>query len=761
MRIGLRLLKPETVQWLQRALQRGGFSRAGLARELCERDSWRNPRGKLCAASARKALPRLAQQLGLALPPIQARVPSCRQRAAQGPRPVEFAGSLRQLGGVWLERAQTPAQRRLCADLLRAGHPLGAGRAPGCRVQYLLASRLGPVGVLSFVAAPLRLGPRDRHLGWDDRTRGARIGEVVSNDRFLILPGVRVPQLASHVLAQARRQLGPDWERQHGLEPVLLETCVEAPRPGTSYRAAGWQCVGQTAGQPPGARGPVDRKSVWLRGLRDDWRERLRTPPGRVAGSFPSLELASDASWSEREFARSDLPDGRLRERLVRLGKAWEQCPGQPLPALFPGRAEQQAAYRFLHNGKVAAQDILQPHREALLERCRLHSTVLLVQDTTTLNYTGLGGSTSGLGPLKERSSSSRGLFVHAAVGFTEGGRPLGVSGLETWARPEAEPEQEPEKESRRWFRGLAQGRELGRLSPQTRVVVVGDRESDIYALFQEQAEHAAEAALLVRANAGRQRQVQAECPQLGGTWVRAVEAHLDFVQPVLREREVAIDSQGGKRARAKRTARTEVSIAQVELLPPEEHKGGRPVPVWLVRVLESEPPAGQPALEWLLVSSEGAATAEWAERIVGWYEQRWAIEEYFRLLKTGTRIEDRRLREADALVKCLAFDAITAWQVFSLARHARDAPQTPAEDLLTQDELAMIGAFVERRQLRPAAERGKPFGTDIRSWVVLLARMVGWRPSKRQPYPGNEVLWRAYVRLQTMVLGMQTLRGP
>ena len=116
---------------------------------------------------------------------------------------------------------------------------------------------------------------------------------------------------------------------------------------------------------------------------------------------------------------------------------------------------------------------------------------------------------------------------------------------------------------------------------------------------------------------------------------------------------------------------------------------------MWLVRVLELEPPAGQAALKWLLVSSEGAATAEWAERIVGWYEQRWATEEYFRLLKTGAQIKDRQLREADALVKCSAFDAITAWQVFSLARHARDAPQTAAEDLLTQDERAMIGAFV------------------------------------------------------------------
>ena len=91
---------------------------------------------------------------------------------------------------------------------------------------------------------------------------------------------------------------------------------------------------------------------------------------------------------------------------------------------------------------------------------------------------------------------------------------------------------------------------------------------------------------------------------------------------------------------------------------------------------------------------------------------------------------------------------------------YARDAPETPAEELLTEDERTMIGAFVERRRLRPSAERGTPFGTDIRSWVVMLARMVGWRPTKRHPNPGNEVLWRAYVRLQTMVLGMQTLRG-
>ena len=620
---------------------------------------------------------------------------------------------------------------------------------------------MGPVGVLSFVAAPLRLGPRDAHLGWDDRTRGAHISQVVMNDRFLLLAGVRVPHLASHVLGRAAARLASDWSARHGVRPVLLETCVEASRPATSYRAAGWRCVGRTAGRPPGSSVATEPKKVLLRGLESGWEETLRRAPARSPGSYPALALADDASWARREFGRSDLADGRLRRRLERLGAGWEEHPGQPLPAVFPGSAEQQAAYRFLHNRKVSDEDILQPHREALVERCRAASTVLLVQDTTTLNYTGLKDSTSGLGPLQERGSSARGLFVHAAVAFTAGRRPLGVSGLETWARPEAEPAAEREKESRRWFRGFDQGRALGRACPEARVVVVGDRESDIYALLKWQAEHAAEAGLVVRANASRQRQVEVWDPQLQATMRRTLASQPDFETPVKTGREVFIDSQGGKRARGRRTAVTELCIGQVALQPPKERPEDGPVAAWVVRVLETDPPAGHEPLEWLLVSSEGGPTAEWAERIVGWYEARWGIEEYFRVLKSGTRIEDRRLQEADALVKCLAFDAVTAWRVFSLDRYARDAPDTPADEVLTDDERQVIGLVVQAERLLPPAERGRPFPPDIRSWVVLLARMAGWRPSKRRPLPGNEVLWRAFVQLQMMVRVTQAARAP
>ena len=353
-----------------------------------------------------------------------------------------------------------------------------------------------------------------------------------------------------------------------------------------------------------------------------------------------------------------------------------------------------------------------------------------------------------------------------------------------TWARKQREDEDEQEKESQRWFRGQRQGQELGAVSLGTRMVVLGDRESDIYALFREQAAQPGKAGLLVRAKAARRRKVQVDCPLVEATMIRAIEAQLDFVEQVVMGRKIEIDSQGGQRARAQRVATTELRIGRVELQPPQDQQAAGPLPVWLVRVLETDAPAGEERLEWPLVSTEGAATAAWAERIVRWYETRWRIEEFFRLLKSGTWIEDRRLREAQALEKCLVLDAITACCVFSLDRYARDSPDTPASEVLTEDELDVIETVVREENLQPPQERGQPIGPDIRTGVIMLARMAGWRPvrkppstwwrtsicwrscaisadrSKRRPLPGNEVLWQAYVALQYKVR-LRRAKGP
>ncbi len=130
-------------------------------------------------------------------------------------------------------------------------------------------------------------------------------------------------------------------------------------------------------------------------------------------------------------------------------------------------------------------------------------------------------------------------------------------------------------------------------------------------------------------------------------------------------------------------------------------------------------------------------------------------------MLKSGARIEDRRLRTAAALSKCLAFDAVTAWQVCSLARYARDAPQTPVDAVLTWDEITVLWSLVQRHALWRPRERGRAPPCDIRTWVVWLAMTVGFRPSKRRPLPGNTVLWRACADLGRLVQYEQGRPGP
>ncbi len=462
--------------------------------------------------------------------------------------PLEALGK----GRVRLCLARSAAERRHWADLLAAEHPRGRGLAPGCRLVYGVRADGGDVGAISFVAASLRLPPRDRHLGWDERTKRRNIAKLVLQDRFLVRPGVRVPNLASHLLGLALRRLADDWQQRYGVRPVAVETLVARRRRASCYRAANFEKLGQTSGRAWGEAPPKPKrpggpppgpalKQVWLRGLlpKRAWERVLRDRARPVLGSFPELHLGLAEHWSTREFERSDLPDRRLRERLKALGQAWEHNPGRCLPAICPGCAQEQAAYRFLHNPRAQLDDILQPHREAMAERCRqLPGPLLLVQDTTTLNYTGLKDRTRGPGPLKKREESSRGL--HAEVAFTAGRRPLGVSGLEVWARPAEEDERETE--SQRWYRGLRQGLELAKARGGRPVMLVGDRESDIYDLFKLQSEHEEEGLeLLVRLHLGRQRKARVRCTQLRTEMLRPLRDQPDFLQNARFERSFGV----------------------------------------------------------------------------------------------------------------------------------------------------------------------------------------------------------------------------
>jgi hypothetical protein len=186
-------------------------------------------------------------------------------------------------GPVLLDPVEKREDRLLWRELVGRYHYLGHTVPYGAHMRYLIrVTRPNPavVGCVQFSSAAWRLAPRDRWIGWDDRSRGRNLQRIVNNSRFLLLPWVQVPNLASKVLSLAAQGVVHDWERRYGIRPVLLETLVDASRfRGACYRAANWIPVGLTSG-----RGRMDRahqrhgaapKEVLVYPLSRDVRKRL------------------------------------------------------------------------------------------------------------------------------------------------------------------------------------------------------------------------------------------------------------------------------------------------------------------------------------------------------------------------------------------------------------------------------------------------------------------------------------------------------
>jgi hypothetical protein len=259
-----------------------------LAATLCELLEWRRPNGGLKSRECYLFLRELHRRGWLpwltAPQPKAPRSPLAKLAPEPAPAPTLLAGSLGHYRPIQLELIQSAEQRRLFRAYLDQYHYLGY-RAPfGAQLRYWVRpaqAELPPLAALLFTSAAWRMAPRDCWIGWSDSMRQRNLPLVVNHSRFLILPWARIPHLASHILAQAARQLPRDWQTHYGVTPVLLETLVDPARyPGICYRAANWTAVGMTQG-----RGRMDRshqtvnvpKQIFLYPLHRRWRQRLCT----------------------------------------------------------------------------------------------------------------------------------------------------------------------------------------------------------------------------------------------------------------------------------------------------------------------------------------------------------------------------------------------------------------------------------------------------------------------------------------------------
>jgi hypothetical protein len=258
------------------------WSRNQLDIELARTWNWRTASGQLKTMAAHSLLLKLEQRGWITLPP--------RRRLASRRLPITSELPLQERvdGSI---TAGLHELAPLTLDLVAAGHPdfsrylarhhyLGYRGPVGENLGYLARDRQGrDVACLLFGAAAWKAAPRDRFIGWSDDARAKRVNWITNNTRFLVLPWVRVPHLASHLLALALRRLSADWQAKYGHPVYLVETFVDRSRfKGTCYRAANWTCVGQTQGR---SRQDHDRtlsvpvKDIHLYPLVPDFRERL------------------------------------------------------------------------------------------------------------------------------------------------------------------------------------------------------------------------------------------------------------------------------------------------------------------------------------------------------------------------------------------------------------------------------------------------------------------------------------------------------
>jgi len=373
---------------------------------------------------------------------------------------------------------------------------------------------------------------------------------------------------------------------------------------------------------------------------------------------------------------------------------------------------------------------ILAGHHAAALERSAPHRIVLMVQDTTSLNYA-CQEADSGLGSLGNRGDQALGLWLHTTLAVDEAGTALGLMRAQMWTRDPAKAgiavrrKQRAlvEKESQRWLDSFQESIRVAGLLPDSRVINVTDREGDIYELFAAASQHP-QVGVLVRARHNRRLAQEQK-----GLW--------DFIaaQPVAGQVEITVPRKPGV---ASHRATLELRFGAVEI-----RKKSSALKLWIVEARQSGVSAAK-AICWRLLTNQPVSDLAGAVEKVAWYRQRWRIEEFHRVLKTGGQAEVRQLETVARLKNVLAVDMIIAWRVLELTRLSRQNPDLSATELLTEDEVKVLCAMC-----KPFAGR---HALKLREAVRAIAQWGGFLARKGDGEPGPMTLWLGLLRLNDYV---------
>ncbi len=465
--------------------------------------------------------------------------------------------------------------------------------------------------------------------------------------------------------------------------------------------------------------------------------------------------LLSARHWAEQTFGEVELGDQRREQRAVTMAAAMAADPAASLPQQMGSEGQAHAAYRFLQSPHVGYEALIEPHVQQTRAAMSQQRRVLLIQDTTEVDYQA-HPSTTGLGPIG--NGSHHGYLLQTVLAIEPQSRQvLGIAHQEPFLRQptpkgetKGEREQRAERESQVWLRSV---RAIGSPSEGMQWIHVGDRASDMFPFLRTCLDLGCD--FVVRASSDRCVDLlveQAETPVAARSHHKVDATHpgarhlfeVAASWPVQGERDLALEATKTSQAR---TAQLAISFGLLRLLPPrpQEKTDRRPIVVYVVRVWEPEPPEGVEGLNWLLLTSVPVQQVEQAWERVDWYRARWLVEDYHQGLKTGCRIQGRQVQNYEGLRRLLGLLSPLAVRLLQLRAASRQDPQQPAVQVLPTEVVAVV-----------AAKLGLPLAglTTQQCWYAI-ARLGGYLARKGDGPPGWKTLWRGWLQVQTLLEGV------
>jgi hypothetical protein len=455
-------------------------------------------------------------------------------------------------------------------------------------------------------------------------------------------------------------------------------------------------------------------------------------------------------AWFDRELAGCSLADERLNKRLRKLVAQMGSAMGQSIPLVCQDWANTKAAYRFFSNDRVSEADILAGHFQSTRERTLAAAGPMLVlHDTTEFSYqredSDAIGITKSINSGRDKAGRLRshtvcGILMHSSLVVTTEGLPLGLAAVKFWTRKKFKgtaalkkkinPTRVPieQKESIRWLDNVRQSTEL--LGDPGRCVHVGDRESDIYELFCAARE------------AGTHFVIRTCVDRLAGDGDHTIADEMDAVTVKGRHRIDVRDNNGDPDE-----AVLEVRYRKIRVLPPIGKQKRYPaLTLTVIHAAERITPKNRKKIEWKLITDLPVTSRADAIEKLGWYALRWKIEVFHKILKSGCKAEESKLRTAQRLTNLISVFCILSWRVFWMTMLNRSAPGALPALALTATETALLDRLVNDK---PQARR-----KTLSHYLTKIARLGGYLARANDPPPGNTVMWRGLSRLTDIALG-------